>query len=90
MYKRWEIDRRNVALEERGQIHLTSVNGSRFLRNAPTGASGRPLLGPTGDDQVEAIPGNKFSYHQSMDNRSVTVEPLLHPITKGTKVKFCF
>ncbi|VDK34446.1 unnamed protein product [Taenia asiatica] len=88
MYKRWEIDKRNdMASRERGQIYLTSVNGSRFLRNAPTGASGRPLLGLTGDDQVEAISGNKLPYHQSMDNTPVTVEPLLHPVTKGTKVK---
>uniref|UniRef100_A0A915EVF1 Palmitoyltransferase n=1 Tax=Echinococcus canadensis TaxID=519352 RepID=A0A915EVF1_9CEST len=85
MYRRWEINKRNdVALEARDQIHLTSVNGSRFLRNVPTGASGRPLLGPTGDDQAETIPGNKFS-SQTMDNRPVTVEPLLYPITKGTK-----
>ncbi|KAL5112135.1 Palmitoyltransferase ZDHHC5 [Taenia crassiceps] len=85
MYKRWEVDKRNdVALGARAQIHLTSVNGSRFLRNAPAGASGRPLLEPTGDDQVEAIPGNKFSYHQYMDNIPVVVEPLLNPITKST------
>ncbi|EUB63745.1 putative palmitoyltransferase ZDHHC5 [Echinococcus granulosus] len=85
MYRRWEINKRNdVALEARDQIHLTSVNGSRFLRNVPTGASGRPLLGPTGDDQAETIPGNKF-LSQTMDNRPVTVEPLLYPITKGTK-----
>ncbi|CDS40714.1 palmitoyltransferase zdhhc5 [Echinococcus multilocularis] len=83
MYRRWEINKRSdVALEARDQIHLTSVNGSRFLRNVPTGASGRPLLGPTGDDHAETILGNKF-LSQTMNNRPVTVEPLLYPITKS-------
>ncbi|KAM7539924.1 hypothetical protein Aperf_G00000033373 [Anoplocephala perfoliata] len=80
LLKRWEEEKLQKDL-----IALTTVNGSRFMRGSALGASGRPLLGPTGDEPIDNIPEAKFAPYPPSDAKSVSVEPVLYPSIKGNK-----
>lgn len=81
LIKRWEEEKLQKDL-----IALTAVNGSRFMRGAAIGASGRPLLAPASDEPIDNIPETKFAPYPSSEAKSVSVEPVLYPSIRGNKV----
>ena len=84
MYKRLELERGNVeAVGNNDHIHLTSVNGSRFSRTVASGACMQPLLGPTGDDQIEGVEERNLSSFHTSDYKKENCE-----LTKEAKVVF--
>uniref|UniRef100_A0A5K3EP73 Palmitoyltransferase n=1 Tax=Mesocestoides corti TaxID=53468 RepID=A0A5K3EP73_MESCO len=93
MYKRLAAEKRNrvadlskKAGDDASEFCLASVNGDRFSRKAVGGASGRPLLGPTGDYDVADAPEAKVaSYAWSPECPSVTTVPRLCPSPKESK-----